>query len=107
MTRELAQAVLDAFSACPEFKEAAQAYLDAIGTKKEAAAAADLIAEAKADIIPIERAIAFLESDKATQIFGEAVAAEKLTEVAAAKEAGAVYCNCPGCRAAKAIIDAT
>ena len=37
--RDLAQAVIDAQSACKEFKEAAQNYIDSIGTDKEAEAA--------------------------------------------------------------------
>lgn len=105
MKKELAQAVLDAFSACPEFKEAAQNYLDSIGTDKEAEAGKALVAEAEADIIPIDGAIAFFKSDKAKQIFGEAAANEKLAETEKNKANGAKYCGCPGCAAAEAIIN--
>ena len=105
MKKELAQAVLDAFSACPELKEAAQNFIDSEGTEKEAEAWSALVAEAEADIIPIDGAIAFLKSDKAKEIFGEAVANEKLAETGKNKANGEKYCGCPGCVAAKAIIE--
>jgi len=103
--KELAQAVLDAYSACPEFKAAAQAYLDAQGTEKEAEAGKMLVAEAKEDICSIDNTIGFMASDMAKQIFGEEVAAQKLAHAKEIKAAGAIYCDCPGCTAAKAIMD--
>ena len=84
---ELAQAVLDAPSACPEFKECAKAYLDANEADKEEKAKI-LIAEAKEDISPIDD-----------------VAAQKLAHAKEIKAQGALYCDCPGCTAAKALID--
>ncbi len=104
-TREMAQAVIDAPSACPEFKEAAQNYLDAIGTDGEKKAAEILVAEAKEDISPIDGTIAFFATDMAKEIFGEEVAAQKLAHAKEIKAQGAIYCDCPGCVAAKAIID--
>lgn len=103
---ELAKAVLAAPSACPEFKETAQKYLDAIGTDEESKAAAILVAEAEEDISSIDGTIAFFQTDMAKQIFGEALAAEKLAHAMEIKANGALYCDCPGCLAAKAIIDA-
>ncbi len=105
MKKELAKAVLDAFSACPEFKEAAQSYLDSVGTEKEAEAWSALVAEAEADIIPIDGAIAFFKTDKAMAIFGEDVAKAKLAETEKNKANGEKYCGCPGCKAAKDIIE--
>ena len=103
--KELAQAVLDAQSACSEFKESAQKFIDSIGTEKEKEAGEILLAEAKEDICFIDGTIAFFESDMAKQIFGEVGAKEKLAAAKEAKANGAVYCNCPGCTAAKNIID--
>lgn len=105
MKKELAQAVLDAFSACSEFKEAAQNYIDSIGTEKESEAGKALVAEAEADIIPIDGAIAFFKSDKAKEIFGEETVKEKLAQTLKNKENGNKYCGCPGCAAAEAIIN--
>lgn len=104
-TKELAQAVLDAVSACPEFKAAAQAYLDAYGTEKEATAGKAFVAEAEEDISPIDGTIAFFGTDMAADIFGTDVAAQKLAHAKEIKAQGAEYCDCPGCLAAKAIID--
>ena len=103
--KELAQAVLDAPSACPEFKEAAQKYLDAIGTPNEKKMAEILVAEAEEDISPIDGTIAFFATDVAKEIFGENVAAQKLAHAKEIKAQGALYCDCPGCLAAKTIID--
>ena len=99
---ELANNVITASSACPEFKAAAQAFLNSPDEEKWAA----LVAEAKEDINTIDDTIAFFGSDLAKKLFGEDVAAEKLNGAIKAKEEGAVYCNCPGCAAAQAIINA-
>ncbi|MBQ7203734.1 MAG: molecular chaperone Hsp90 [Eubacterium sp.] len=105
LNRDLAQAVLDAPSACAEFKQAAQNYINSIGTDKETEAAEMLIAEAKEDIAPIDGTIAFFESDMAKQIFGDEVAAQKLAHAKEIKADGAIYCDCPGCIAALNIIN--
>ena len=104
MKKELAKAVLDANSACKEFKEAAQNFLDAEGTEKEDKAWDALVAEAKEDIIDIDHAIEFLKGDFAKQLFGAEFAAEKLAETEKAKSNGEIYCGCEGCTAAKNII---
>ena len=104
-TKAMAQAVLDAPSACPEFKEAAQKYIDAIGTDAEKDAAAALVAEAKEDISPIDGTIAFFATDMAKDIFGADLAAQKLAHAKEIKEQGAIYCDCPGCTAAFEIIN--
>ena len=102
--KALAQAVLEASSACPEFKQAAKNYIDAIGTDKEAEAGKILVAEAEEDICFIDGTIAFFESEMAVKLFGADIAADKLASAKEAKANGAVYCNCPGCTAAEAII---
>ena len=89
--KDLAQAVLDAQSACPEFKQAAQNFIDSVGTENEKQAGEILLAEAKEDICFIDGTIAFFESDMAKQIFGEEGAKEKLTAAKEAKANGAVY----------------
>ncbi len=104
--RALATAAIEAGSSCAEFKAAAQNYLDAIGTNGEKAAAAALIAEAKEDINEIDDTIAFLKSEMAVKIFGAAIAPVKLAEAEAHKANGGIYCDCPGCAAAEAIINA-
>ena len=105
ITKELAQAVLDAPSACPELKDAAQNYIDAIGTDKEPEACKILVAEAEEDICTIDNTIDFFSTDMAKQIFGEEGAAQKLAHAREAKANGAIYCDCPGCTAALNIIN--
>ncbi len=104
--KELVQAVLDAPSACAPFKAAAEKWMDAAGTADEAAAAAALVAEAKDDICSIDDVMGFFASETAAKIFGAEGAAAKLAHAKEIKAAGAVYCDCPGCTAAKALMDA-
>jgi hypothetical protein len=103
--KELALGVLDAQSACPEFKQAAKNLLDAIGTDKETEAGKILVAEAEEDICFIDGTIEFFGSEMGIKLFGAEIAKAKLEAAKEAKANGAVYCNCPGCTAAKNIID--
>lgn len=96
--------MMNAFSCSAEAKAAGQAWLDALGTDREARETEKYIAELEGDIMPVDMLIAFAESDGGAQVFG----AEKTKEVAAhAKEikaAGAKYCDCPACAAVEAIL---
>ena len=98
----LANNVLSAVSACPEFKAAAKNYIDTPADDSWAA----LVAEAKEDISPIEGTVEFFKTDMAKQIFGAELAAEKLAHAEKIMAEGAIYCDCPGCTAALAIINA-
>ena len=102
---KLANAVLEAPSACPEFKAAAEKLLAAIGTDEEVSAGLALVAEAEEDIVPIDGCIAFMQSDKAKELFGAEGAAAAEAHMKDIKAQGAQYCDCPGCTAAAAIID--
>ena len=104
--KALAQAAIDAGSACAELKAAAQNYLDAAGTAGEKEAARILVAEAEEDICEIGPTIAFFESEAAKEIFGAEQAAAIAAHSREVQAAGGKYCDCPGCTAAKAIIDA-
>ena len=75
-------------SCCAEAKAAAEAYLDAAGTEREAAAEAALAAELKEDVTSIDNYIEFVSSDLGKQIFGEEKAAAMLTAGKAVKAAG-------------------
>jgi len=104
--KALAQAVLDADSACPEFKEVAQKYIDAIGTENEQAAGKALVEEAAEDIQPIGNSLAFFSSEMGKEFFGEELQAQMIQKATEVIASGGQYCFCPGCTAAKAIIDA-
>lgn len=104
LTQENVNNLLAAPSCCAELKAAAQAWLDALGTAREAEMTRALIAELEEDIMPIDGLIAFADSEAGAKVFG----ADKAKGIAAhAKErkaAGAKYCDCPACAAAEAIL---
>ena len=107
--KELTQDLLQAPSACKEVKEAAQNYLDAAGTEKEADAATAYVKELEADIMPIDGLISFAGSDMGAQVFGADDAKKilensgRITELV--KASGAKYCDCPACAACEALLN--
>ena len=62
-------------SCSKEAKDAAQAWLDAVGTEKEAEETKKYIEELEADIMPVDNLIAFAESEMGAKVFGGAEAA--------------------------------
>ena len=99
-----AKELIAAPSCSAEAKEAAQAWIDAVGTDKEAEETKKFIAEMEEDIMPVDGLIAFAESDAGAKVFG----AEKAKGVAEhgkeIKAAGGKYCDCPACAAVEAIL---
>ena len=97
--------LMGAPSCSGEAKAAAQAWLDAVGTDREAEGTRKYVEELEADIMPIDGLIGFAESEHGAQVFG----ADKAKAVAAhareIKAAGAKYVDCPACAAAEAILD--
>ncbi len=96
--------LLNAPSCCKELREAANAWLEAIGTEDEAAKTAEYIAEIEEDIMPIDGLIAFAGSEMGKKVFGEA-AKNILAHAEEIKKNGGKYCDCPACTACKAILD--
>ena len=93
-TREL----MAAPTCSAETKASAQAWLDSIGTDREAAQTQKYIAELEADIMPIDNLIGFAESEAGAKVFGGAEAAGQVAAHAKEiKAAGAKYCDCPAC----------
>ena len=110
MTREVKDYVtgkthelMEAQTCSKEAKEAAQAWLDAVGTEGEAEETKKYIAELEADIMPLDNLIAFAESDMGAKVFGDNAGgvAEHGREL---KAAGKKYCDCPACAAVEAIL---
>ena len=97
--RELTGDLLAAPSACKEIKDAAQNYLDAVGTEKEADAAKAYVAEMEADIMPIEGLISF-----GAKVFGADGVKNVLLHAKERKAAGEKYCDCPACAACEALL---
>ena len=96
--------MINAFSCCAEAKTASQNWLDGVETEREAELTKALIAELEEDIMPVDTLIAFAESDAGAKVFGEEHAKEVAAHAKELKAAGAVYCDCPACAAAEAIL---
>jgi hypothetical protein len=96
--------LLRSSSACPEAKEAARRFLDAIGTDNEKAEAAKFLQELEEDLEPIDDVIAFANSPSAEKYFGLEGAQKFRDHVKDMKEKGIRYCDCPACRCAEAIL---
>ena len=96
--------LINAASCSKEAKEAAQAWLDAVGTEGEAEETKKYIAELEADIMPLDNLIAFAESDMGAKVFGDNAGgvAEHGREL---KAAGKKYCDCPACQIVEKILE--
>lgn len=97
--------LINASSCSPEAKAAAESWLAAAGTDKEAEETKNLIAELEEDIMPIDTLIAFASSKEAAKVFGEEMAKNVAAHGKEIKAAGAEYCDCPACAAVAAILE--
>lgn len=101
---EKTNALINAPSCSQEAKDAAKAWLDAVGTDKEAEVTKAYITELEEDIMPVDNLIAFAESSMGAQVFGTEKAKAVAAHAKDLKAAGAKYCDCPACAAAEAIL---
>lgn len=97
--------LMNAATCSSETKEAAKAWLDAVGTEKEAEETRKYIAELEEDIMPIDTLISFAESEGGAQVFGADNAKNVAAHAKEIKSAGARYCDCPACVAAAEILE--
>ena len=102
---QLVQALLDAPTSNETVKEFAQSWINAEGTPKQEELTKQLVSVAEQNIALIDETIGFAGSELATQILGEEGAANLLQHAKEIKAEGAELCDCPGCVAAKNIID--
>lgn len=100
---EKTKELIEAPSCSAEAKEAANAWLAAVGTDKEAEVTKAYIAELEEDIMPIDGLIAFAGSEMGAKVFGDA-AKGVLAHAEEVKAAGGKYCDCPACAACEAIL---
>lgn len=96
--------LMNAPSCSKEAKQAAQNWLDAIGTDNQLAETKKYIAELEADIMPIDGLITFANSEMGVKVFGEEMAKNVLAHAQDIKAKGAKYCDCPACKAAADIL---
>ena len=97
--------LIDAPTCSSEAREAAKAWLDALGTDAEAAETKKYIDKLEADIMPIDTLISFAESEGGSQCFGADAAKNIAAHAKEIKAAGAKYCDCPACVAVAAILE--
>ena len=103
--KELVQALLDAPTSNPTLKEFAQSWINAEGKPEQEELTKQLVSVAEQNIALIHETIGFAGSELAVQILGEEGAANLLQHAKDIKAKGAKFCDCPGCTAAKHIID--
>lgn len=95
--KEKTLALMEAATCSRETKEAAQKWLDALGTDAQEEETKRYVAELEADIMPIDQLIGFAGSDQGKAYFGEETAAGIVAHAEEIKAAGAKYCDCPAC----------
>lgn len=90
---------------CQELKDAAQKWLDAIGTDNEVAETKNYFVKLEEDIMPIDQLIGFAGSEAGANYFGIDLAQNIADHAKEIKAAGAKYCDCPACSAVEAILE--
>ena len=96
--------LIDAPTCSSEAREAAKAWLDALGTDAEVPETKKYI-DVEADIMPIDTLISFAESEGGSQCFGADATKNIAAHAKEIKAAGAKYCDCPACVAVAAILE--
>ena len=96
--------LIAAQSCSQEEKDAANAWLDAVGTDNEEAETKKYIAELEEDIMPIDGLIGFAGSEAGAAVFGAEKAKEVEAHAKEVKAAGGKYCDCPACAACEVIL---
>ena len=102
---ETAKTMIAAPSCCQPLKTAAQAWIDAVGTAGEKAAADALLAELKEDVCTIDDALGFFGSPRAVEYFGEEKAKELDAQAKQVKADGGKWCFCPACAAGAKLLE--
>ena len=102
---EKTKELMAAESCSQEAKDAAQAWLDALGTPQEGEETKKYIQELEEDVLPIEACIAFSQSEAGIQLFGAELAKMMGAHAREVKAAGGKFCDCPACVAGLAILE--
>lgn len=102
---EKTKELMNTSSCSREAQEAAQSWLGAVRTEREAEETKKYISELEADIMPADGLLAFAESAAATEAFGADTARQVAAHAREIMAAGAKYCDCPACAAAEAILE--
>lgn len=90
---------------CDELKEAAQAWLDSIGTDKQKEAGEKYVAVLQDSIVSTDGMLAFLPTEEAKSKFGEETANKFYEHAKQLKAQGVENCDCPACTSALAVLE--
>lgn len=90
---------------CDELKEAAQNWLDSIGTDKEKEAGKKYVLELQDSIVTVDGMLDFLPTDEAKAKFGEETANKFYEHAKELKTQGVANCDCPACTVASAVLE--
>lgn len=90
---------------CDELKEAAQTWLNSIGTDKQKEAGERYVAELQDSIVTVEGMLAFLPTEEAKAKFGEDIANKFYEHAKELNAEGIVNCDCPACTSASAVLE--
>lgn len=101
---EKTKELIAAPSCSQEAKDAANAWLDAVGTQKEEEETKKYMTELKEDLVTIDGLIGFAGSEMGEKVFGAEKAKEVKAHAEEIKAAGAKYCDCPACQPVEAIL---
>ena len=97
--------MIDAPSCSTEAKTAGNNWINSLGTENEAQETKKLIKELEQDIMPIDMLIDFTASDAGVKLFGKEMAENINQHAKEIKNGGAIYCDCPACAAAAAVLE--
>lgn len=84
---------------------AAEQWLDAVGTEREADASQKYVSELEDAVTDIDTVINVFGSDMAKEKFGEDMANNILNHAIEIKAKGAVWCDCPACTAGLKVLE--
>ena len=86
-------------------KAAAEQWLDAVGTEREAEASRKYVFELEDAVTDIDTVINVFGSDMAKEKFGEEMANNIRSHAIEIKAKGAVWCDCPACTAGLKVLE--
>lgn len=90
---------------CDELKEAAQNWLNAVGTDGQKSAAEKYVSVLEDSIVSVDGMLEFLPTKEAKAKFGEETANKFYEHAKELKSQGAANCDCPACTAASAVLE--
>jgi len=86
-------------------REAAEQWLDAVGTEREAEASRKYVSALEDAVTDIDTVIDVFGSDTAKEKFGEEMANKIYSHAIEIKSKGAKWCDCPACTAGLKVLE--